>query len=126
MKKFVLLTGVDNIVAGDGFFLPGFVRLLGIKLPEPALWLWVVAATIIFSGIVLVLCSRNLATRAPVVYWEGFLRIAGFFLFGFLGDWAVIPAALGIVDLLIGLVYFIGLPKALNTSAADLLLDRVA
>jgi len=126
MKKFVFWTGVYNIVAGVGFFFPGIVRLLGVRLPEPDLWLWVVAATIIFSGIVLVLCSRNLATRAPLVYWEGFLRIAGFLLFGFLGDWAVIPAALGIVDLLIGLVYFIGLPKALNTSAADLLLDRVA
>jgi len=32
---------------------------------------------------------------------------------------------LGIIDLLIGLVYLIGLPKTLNTSAANLLLDRV-
>ncbi len=66
---------------------------------------------------------------ASLVYWEGILDIAGFFFFagfGFLGDLGIIPGVFGIVGLLIGLVYLIGLPKTLNITAANLLLDRVA
>ncbi len=51
----------------------------------------------------------------------GFLLLAGF---GFLGDLGILPGVFGIVALLIGLVYLIGLPKALNTTAGNLLLDR--
>jgi hypothetical protein len=129
MSKFVFWTGVYNIIAGISFLFPGIVSLLGVKLPESNFWVWVVASTVIYVGIALVLCSRKLADRASLVYWEGILRVAGFFLFsgfGFLGDLGILPGILGIVDLLIGLVYLIGLPKTLHTTAANLLLDRVA
>jgi len=85
-------------------------------------------SALIYSGVVLVLCSRAYQ-RAALVYWAGFLRIAGFFLFaafGFWGDFGVVTGILGIVDLIIGLVYLIGLPKSLSTSATNLLLDRAA
>ena len=129
MSKFVFWTGVYNIIAGISFLFPGIVSLLGIKLPESNFWVWVVASAVIYLGIALVLCSRNLAARASLVYWEGILRVACFFLFsgfGFFGDLGILSGVLGIVDLLIGLVYLIGLPKTLNTTAANLLLDRVA
>jgi len=129
MRKFVFWTGVYNIVAGVTFLFPGIVSLLGVKLPESNFWVWFGAAAVIYLGIVLVLSSRNLAARASLVYWEGILRVAAFFLFagfGFLGDLGLMLGVLGIVDLLIGLVYLIGLPKALNTTAANLLLDRAA
>jgi len=129
MKKFVFWTGIYNVVAGISFLFPGIASLLGVKLPESNFWVWFAAAAVIYLGIALVLCSRNLAARASLVYWEGILRVAAFFLFGgfgFLGDLGIGIGVLGIVDLLIGLVYLIGLPKALNTTAANLLLDRVA
>jgi len=129
MSKFVFWTGVYTVIAGISFLFPGIVSLLGVKLPESNFWVWVVAAAVIYLGIALVLCSRNLAARASLVYWEGILRIAGFFLFsgfGFFGDLGILPGVLGVVDLLIGLVYLIGLPKTLDTTAANLLLDRVA
>jgi len=128
VNKFVFWTGVYNIVAGLSFLFPRMVSLLGVKLTESNFWVWVVASTVIYLGIALVLCSRKLAARASLVYWEGILRIAGFFLFsgfGFLGDLGILSGVLGIIDLLIGLVYLIGLPKTLNTTAANLLLDRV-
>jgi len=50
-----------------------------------------------------------------------FLLTAGFGIFGGLGPAVVL---LGVVDLVIGLVYLIGLPKALNTPAISILLDR--
>jgi len=128
MRKFVFWTGILNVVSGLGF-VSGAVSFLGIKLPASGIWNWGLGAAIIYSGVVLVLCSRNLATRASLVYWEGFLRIVGFLLFvgfGFFGDFGIVTGILGIVELLIGLVYLIGLPKALNTTAANLLLDRGA
>lgn len=129
MRKFVFWTGIYNIVAGISFLFPRMVSLLGVKLPESNFWVWFAAAAAIYLGIVLVLSSRNLAARASLVYWEGILRVAAFLLFGgfgFLGDLGIVVGILGIVDLLIGLVYLIGLPKTLNTTAANLLLDRVA
>jgi hypothetical protein len=46
---------------------------------------------------------------------------AGFGLFGGLDPAVVL---LSVVDLIIGLVYLIGLPKALNTTPLNILLDR--
>lgn len=129
MSKFVFWTGVYNIIGGITFLVPGIVGFLRVKLPESNFWVWTVAAAIVYLGLALVLCSRDLAARASLVYWEGILRVVAFFLFagfGFLGGLGVVLGILGIVDLLIGLVYLIGLPKALNTTAANLLLDRVA
>lgn len=129
MRKFVFWTGIYNIVVGISFLFPKLVRLLGVKLPESNFWVWIVAAAVIYLGIVLVLCSRNLAARASLVCWEGLLRIVAFFLcagFGFLGGLGIVLGVLGVIDLLIGLGYLLGLPKALTTTVADLLLDRVA
>jgi len=129
MQKFVFWTGVYTAIAGLGFLLPEFVRLLGIKLPPSNFWLWVPAVIIIYLGIMLILCARNLPARASLVYWEGILRIAAFFLFagfGFFGGFGIMLGVLGIIDLVIGLIYLIGLPKTQSTSAASLLLDRAA
>lgn len=129
MRQFVFWTGIYNIVAGSSFYFPALVSLLGISIPKSNFWLWVPATAFVYFGIVLILCSRNLATRAPIVYWEGLLRIVGFLVFtgfGFWGGIGILVGVLGIVELLIGLVYLIGLPKELNTTAVNLLLDRIA
>lgn len=129
MKKFVFWAGIYNIVGGSGFFFPGIGRLLGFQLPKSNFWLWFWAIALLYGGIVLILCSRNLTARASLVFWQGIMNILGFFLlagFGFLGGWGILPGVFGIVALLIGLVYLIGLPKTLNTTAANLLLDRAA
>ena len=128
MRQFVFWTGIYNILGGAGFVL-GIWSLVGVKFPQSSFWAWGLGSALIYSGVVLVLCSRALPTRAALVYWEGLLRIAGFFLFagfGFLGDFGVITGILGIVELIIGLVYLFGLPKSLSTSATNLLLDKAA
>lgn len=129
MKRFVFWTGVYNIVGGATFLIPGMASFLGVRVPASDFWLWTVSAVIIYTGVAIVLSSRDLPGRASVVYWEGILRLAAFLLFsgfGFLGGLGAVLGVLGIVDLVIGLVYLIGLPKALDMSAADLLLDRRA
>lgn len=126
MKRFIFWTGIYNILGGAGFVL-GIWSLVGVKFPQSSFWSWGFGSALIYSGVVLVLCSRALPARASLVYWEGLLRIVGFLLFagfGFLGDFGVITGILGVVELIIGLVYLIGLPKSFSVSATDLLLDR--
>jgi len=79
MKKFVFWTGVYNIFLGAGFLIPAIPKSLGIQLPISNFWLWLVAVLVIYLGLLLVLCSRNLKTRATIVYWEGVLRVIAFF-----------------------------------------------
>ena len=128
MKQFVFWTGIYNVVGGAGFIL-GIWSLVGVEFPESTFWAWGLGSAVTYTGVVLVLCSRALLARAPVVCWEGLLRTGAFFLFagfGFLGGFGVVTGVLGIVDLIIGLVYLIGLPRSLDTTAMDLLFDRAA
>lgn len=127
MHKFVFWTGVYNIVGGATFLVPGLPRLLGVKVPESNFWIWGTALLIVYLGITLILCSRDLVGRASLVMWEGIWRIIFFLLFagfGFFGGLGAILGVLGIVDLLIGLVYLTRLPKELGTTLTGLLLDR--
>ncbi len=122
MQKFVFWTGIYDIVMASTIACPWVVKMLGVPLPESYFWLWFAAALVIYLGILLVLCSRNLKSRAPVIYWEGILRLVGFLLmagFGFFGGLGPAVVLLGLVDLIIGLVYLVGLPKALNTTAYE-------
>ena len=126
MQRFVFWTGVYDIVMGITLSCPWIVDSLGVKPPPSNFWLWLPAILVIYLGILLVLSSRNLAARASLVYWEGILRIGGFIVFGgfgFLGDLGIMVGVIGIIDLAIGLVYLIGLPKALKTTSSGLLLD---
>jgi hypothetical protein len=127
MQKFVFWTGIYNIVVGIVLLIPGVLNMLGIQPPQPIFWLWLPASLVIYLGIVLIFCSRNLPGRASLVYWESFARLAAFALlawFSFTGDLSPIAALLGLGDLLIALIYLIALPRALHVPVIDLLLDR--
>ena len=126
MKRFVFWTGVYNIVLGLGFLLPPMVDFLKVPVPDSGIWVQLPAILVIYLGIVLILCSRSLRTRAVIVCWEGILRIIVFFLlagYGFFGGLGINMALVGIVDLIVGLIYVIGLPKSLGIKGAQLLID---
>lgn len=128
MQKFVFWTGVYNIVLGLGFLLPPLVEFLQVPAPASGFWVRLPATITIYLGIMLVVCSRKLRERASIVYWEGILRIVLFFLlagYGFFGGIGFAMALVGIVDLVIGLGYVLGLPRSLEIRAGDLLMDRV-
>jgi len=127
MRKFVFWTGIYDIVMASTISCPWVVKMLGVPLPESYFWLWFAAALVIYLGVVLVISSRNMKARAPVIYWEGILRLIGFLLmagFGIFGGLGPAVTLLGVVDFIIGLVYLVGLPKALNTTPMNILLDR--
>jgi hypothetical protein len=127
VKKFVFWTGIYDLAVGIGFFFPGLARSLGVQQPASLFFSWSPALLTTFLGVVLILCSRNLPARGTVVYWEGILRIVGFFLlgwFGFIGGLGFAIGVMAIIDLAIGVTYLAGLPRALNMTHMDLLLDR--
>jgi hypothetical protein len=69
---------------------------------------------------------RYLRSRASIVWWEGILRIAAFFLlagYGLFGGLGISVAFVGTIDLVFGLVYVFGLPRSLDVKASQLFLD---
>jgi hypothetical protein len=128
MKKFVFWTGVYNIVTGLGFLFPPFLDFLQVNAPEEGIWVRLPATIVIFLGILLIICSRDLQSRASIVFWGGILRVVLFFLlagYGFFGSIGITMAFVGIVDLIIGLVYIFGLPRALDVKFSDLIVDKL-
>jgi hypothetical protein len=127
MKKFVLLTGILNVILGILFALPGVMQTAGIQPPENPFWLMFPAIFLFFLGIILMYSSRDLENRATIVFWDGLSRVAAFLgvswfgLFAGMGFFIVIAAS---ADLVIALVYFIGLPRVLDRSFTSILLDR--
>ena len=104
------------------------LEFLQVPAPESGVWVRLPATLVIYLGIMLVLCSRNLRWRASVLYWEGILRIAvGVLLagYGLFGDLGIAMAVVGIVDLSIGVAYLIRLPRSLNVTHSQLLSDKV-
>ena len=127
MKQFVFWTGVYNILLAASSLIPAVAELMGLATPPSRFYVWLPGILIIYLGIVLILASRNLQERASLVFWEGILRLAGFVVatrYGFFGEFGVSLGMVGVVDLLVGLVYIIGLPIALDRSMIGLLLDR--
>ena len=99
---------------------------LGVSVPESGFWVQLPATFVIYLGILLILCSRSLRSRASIVYWEGILRVAAFLLlagYSLFADLGISMAFVGTIDLVIGLVYMFGLPRSLGVKGSQLLLD---
>ncbi len=129
MKKFVFWTGVYNILLGLGFLFPPLIDFLQVPVPESGVWVQLPAIIVIYLGLLLILCSRSLRSRASIVYWEGVLRIVIFFLlagYGIFGDLGISMALVGAVDLAIGLIYLFGLPRSLGVKGSQLLFDSAS
>ncbi len=68
MKYFVFWTGIYNVCLGVAFLFPAIPKSFGIATPESTFWLHLPATLVIFLGVLLVLCSRDLARRGSMVY----------------------------------------------------------
>ena len=127
MKNFVFLTGILNIILGVLFAVPGVVDLAGVKPPENPFWLMFPAIFLFFLGFILIYSSRDLENRATIVFWDGLSRVAAFLgvsWFGLFAGMGVVIVLAASADLVIAMVYFIGLPRVLDRSFTSILLDR--
>ena len=126
MEKFVFGTGVYNVLLGLGFLFPPLLDFLRVPAPESAVWVQLPATLVIYLGVLLILCSRKLRSRASIVWWEGILRFAAFLLlagYGLFGGLGISMALVGTIDLVFGLIYEFGLPRSLGLKASQFFLD---
>ena len=127
MRSFVFWSGIYNLGLSLILLFPPLYRAMGLKVCNPV-WGWLIAGFLGFTAAVLILAARDLRRRGSLVYWEALLRYVAALLLipaGLFGDIGIIAALLGLGDLVIGLVYMFGLPRELQRSHSDLLLDRV-
>lgn len=127
MRLFVFWSGVYNSVLACALIFPTAYRALGLNIPAP-IWGWLLAGFLGYTSAILILASRDLRRRAALVYWESLLRYVAAVLLipgGLFGDLGLIATLLGLIDLGIGMIYMIGLPKELGVAHRALLQDRL-
>jgi hypothetical protein len=127
MITFVFLSGIINVLTGIIFIIPGTLQLTGLQIPENHFWLIFPAIFIFFLGIILIYCSRDLQSRATIVFWDGLSRVAAFFVFlwfGLFADMSINMVLMAVPDLIIAIIYFVGIPRVLGRDFLSILFDR--
>jgi len=128
MRRFVFWTGMISLSVGLGLQFQGLAAHL-MPSAEPGMLLRLCGLMVVFVGITLILCSRDLKQRGTLVLWEGLLRLGVSVVmggYGLFGEGGLQLATAGLGDLIIAVAYFVWLPRHLHVSFMDLLLDRHA
>jgi hypothetical protein len=126
MKQFIHWTGIISLVSGASLQFPAVAARL-MPTESAGMLMHVFGVMAMFIGITLIICARDLGTRAPIVMWEGVLRLAGFALmtgYGLFWGGGVGLVASGILDGTVGILYLVLLPRHLRRGTVDLLFDR--
>ncbi len=120
LRKFVLITGFLDIPIGLATWAAAILE------PQDAHFgaLMTCGAFLVFAGAALVWAAQDLRVRAPIVFWQGFVRLTAVASILYM-----VPAGLaeswqyGIVafDGLIGLVYVVGMVRYTGASFFSLM-----
>lgn len=123
MKGFVFWTGVVNFSFGLAFMFPSIASSIGSTAPH-TLWAQLMGVILVFLGIIVMFCAQDLQRYAPIICWEAGLRIAGFLVMtwhGIIGDAGLSVFYSGVLDGFVGIVYLIGVPRAVGLSLRQLM-----
>lgn len=126
LQRFVFWSGLYNLVLAAGMAIPAVTRSLGINIVDPVLG-QLIAGFLLFTAAVQILGARDLTTFGWVIFWEGILRwIAAALLIchGFYGHLGPTAGLLGVGDFLIGAIFVLILPGAIDKSAVALLTGK--
>ena len=88
MKAFVFWTAMVSLLSAAGLQFPAISMLL-MPTQQIGMLSHLFGLMAMFIGMTLMLCSRDLAQRGPIVAWEGMLRLGGFVVmagYGIFGD----------------------------------------
>ena len=113
LKKFVLVTGVMDILLGLAVSIP---VLLAAKTPVFVVS-FMLGGFLMFCGAVLMWAAYDLAARGPVVFWQGLLRLlaVGTMLYALSAGLAGSETYFSlVVDSIVGPVYLIGVTRLLG------------
>ncbi len=124
-KKFVLITGALDFPIGLAVAVPAVLD----PQPENFTALVTLGAFLCFASAVLMWSAQDLQTRAPIVVWQGLVRliaVAGILYAVATGMAEMNQIAVGVFDGVVCAVYFVGCVKLTGVSPAQLLLGRTA
>lgn len=123
LQAFTFWTGIYNAVLTLIMLTPSAQQAIGLYVCDVA-WQQLLAGFLGYTAVVLIYASRDLSSRAPLLYWEALLRFAAALVVipaGMWGNIGVAGAALGVGDTAIGIVYIYGLTVGMGFSHANLL-----
>ena len=122
-QKLVFSTAIFNFPIGIGMI----AQALYAPNPDTLTISVVLGAFIIFAGAALMWASQDLQNRAPLVVWNGFVRMVGFASVLITASIGTVPTAfiaIGGMDLILALVYIIGSSKVTGIPFGKLLLGK--
>ena len=128
LQKFVLWTGALDFVVGIATYYGAITN----SPPGAFMGLMTLGSFLMMAAACLMWASKDIATRAPVIFWQGLVRItavsAGIYAYthGLTSaeERLFVPFVVPF-DGLVGLTYVIGTVKATGKSPLDILLCRV-
>jgi hypothetical protein len=124
-KKFVLVTGALDFLVGIAAASPAFRD----PRPDSFVAFLTLGAFLFFAGAALMWSAQDLAARAPIVFWQGLVRLVAVVasLYGIQAGLAP-PQTLAVVlfDGVVCSVYFVGCCRVTGASPWALLMGRTA
>jgi hypothetical protein len=123
-RKFVVVTGVLEILLALGAIAGAVAKI------QPAVFLpsVLIGAFLLFCAACLLWAAQDLQQRGPVIFWQGLLRLFAVILIGFsfsngwVGNESLVP---GVIDLIVGSAYVIGITRVLGISPLKILWGHV-
>lgn len=124
-KKFVFATGLLEFPLGLAVAVPAIMGLDASYFILPIM----IGSFLFFCGACLIWASRNIPERAPVVFWQGIVRLTAVLtiLLGIhygLVSTDNLPAA--IMDLVIGPIYIVGVLRVLRLPLQKILMGQTS
>ena len=122
----VFWSGIWNIGLGLSLIIPPITEFLGVQIPN-SFWPCIVAAFLWYTSAVLILSSRDVQTFASIIYWEAILRFAAVAIliaYGFKYVGTLPTILFAVTDFAWGVIYVLGLQRAIGRSHVSLLLNR--
>ncbi len=123
LQKFVFWTGAMDFLIGVGSWGGAFYE------PKPGLFVALITlgTFLMMAAALLMWASQNMAERAPVIFWQGLVRMSAVIAILY-----AVPAGLSqsweygvaVFDGLIGLVYLVGMVRVTGCSPLQLLLCK--
>jgi len=122
-QKLVFIAGVFNFPISIGLIVHALIS----SNPEILPIQFAFGAFIFFTGPALMWASRNLQTRAPIVAWNGLVRLCGFLgaLYTYtIGGLPIALLAIVASDVVLGLIFIIGSSKHTGIPVGKLILGK--
>ncbi len=123
-KKFILITSILNFPIG----LMMIIQAISSKTGEALITNSVAGAFIIFAGASLIWAIQEVNTRAPIILWNGLVRLFNVFLVSYASTVGDVPQAMIFatgMDLVLAIVFIIGSVKITGIPFSKLVLGKI-